>query len=107
MDSIILVPGGGGSTLKLRQEEIWPPTVTEMIFGYNRTAKLQDKSAKPQKILDVYPAVPCYEIYKPLQDDLATIAGHIGATRVDFAYDWRKDVLSSADRLASKIADCV
>jgi Lecithin:cholesterol acyltransferase len=108
METIILVPGGGGTRLKLKSQEIWPPTLTEYAFGYNRTAELQDSRVKPTKVIDAIPSFfPCYEVYKPLQDDLDKIAKYSQARRVDFAYDWRKDVIGSANQLASKIASCV
>jgi phospholipase A1 len=109
METIILVPGGGGSKLKLKGQEIWPPTLTEMLMGYQRITELQDSRVKATTVIDVYPPLPCYEVYKPLQDDLNTIANNFtpAARRVDFAYDWRKDIVWSAGQLASKIASCV
>ncbi len=109
METIILVPGGGGSKLKLNSQEIWPPTPIEMAIGYQRTTELQDSRVKATAVIDVYPPLPCYEIYKPLQDDLNIIAKNAApaARRVDFAYDWRKDITWSANKLASKIAACV
>jgi hypothetical protein len=73
MDTIILVPGGGGSRLTLQNTE-----------------------GVPQPL-------PCYGVYQPLQDDLAKIAKSCGAQFVNFPYDWRKDVVSSAEKLAAKI----
>jgi hypothetical protein len=108
METIILVPGGGGSRLKLKGQEIWPPTIGEVIGGYQRLTELQDAHVKVTKIVDaIYLILPFYEVYKPLQDDLNKIAKDLGSRRVDFPYDWRKDILESADKLASKIASCV
>jgi hypothetical protein len=109
METIILVPGGGGTKLKLKSQELWPPTLTEMIIGYQRITELQDSRVKATTVIDVYPPLPCYEVYKPLQDDLNTIAKYFtpAVRRVDFAYDWRKDIAWSANQLASKIASCV
>jgi hypothetical protein len=104
METIIFVPGGEGSRLALGGQEIWPPTVLEMIFGYHRIQELQDTHVKVTTVLD---AVACFDIYKPLQEDLDNIARLLGSRRVDFPYDWRKDVFWSADKLASKIASCV
>ena len=100
MDTIILVPGGGCSKLKLGTEEIWPPTIPEYIGGYDRTSKLVNAGVKAAKILD---SIGCYEVYEPLQDDLNKIANSCGSKRVDFAYDWRKDIMSSADQLAQPL----
>jgi hypothetical protein len=104
MDTIILVPGGGGSKLKLGNEEIWPPTIPEYVGGYFRTSKLVNAAVKATKILD---SIGCYGIYEPLQDDLNKIANSCGSRRVDFAYDWRKDVMFTADQLALKIKSCI
>lgn len=104
METIIFVPGGEGSRLTLHGQEIWPPTLLEIIFGYHRIQELQDKHVKVTTVLD---AVACFEVYKPLQDDLNAIAKHRGARRVDFPYDWRKDVFWSAGKLAARIASCV
>jgi phospholipase A1 len=104
METIILVPGGEGSRLKLQGEEIWPPTVPEMIHGYDRMAKLLDTRVKVGKIFD---AIACYGVYEPLQNDLKKIAKHLGAKSVDFPYDWRKDIFDEADKLAAKIASYV
>ena len=106
METMILVPGPQGSRLTLNGEEIWPPTVLEMIGGYNRMNKLLDPNAQFTTIVD---KVEFYRAYEQLQDDLQTIANQSGGTksRLDFPYDWRKDLLKTADRLASVIEDCV
>jgi len=109
METIILVPGGGGSKLELKKHEIWPPTLAEVTSNYQRITELQDPGVKATKIIDVFPPLPCYEVYKPLQDDLDIIANSFtpAANRIDFAYDWRKDIAWSADQLASEIEACV
>ena len=108
MDTIILVPGGGGSRLTLQNQEIWPPTIPELVAGYNRTPQLLSSNVKVGTILDGIPKVfPCYGVYGPLQDDLAKIAKSCGSQFVNFPYDWRKDVLVTAADLAKKIKSCV
>ena len=108
MDTIILVPGGGGSRLTLQNQEVWPPTIPELVAGYNRTPQLLSSNVKVGTILDGIPKVfPCYGVYGPLQDDLAKIAKSCGAQFVNFPYDWRKDVLVTAADLAKKIKSCV
>ena len=108
MDTIILVPGGGGSRLTLQNQEIWPPTIPELVAGYNRTPQLLSSNIKVGTILDGIPKVfPCYGVYGPLQDDLAKIAKSCGAQFVNFPYDWRKDVFVTAADLAKKIKSCV
>ncbi len=108
METIILVPGGGGSRLTFKGQEIWPPTLGEVAGGYQHLTELQDSRVKVAKIVDAVPKVfPCYQVYKPLQDDLNTIAKSRGLRRLDFPYDWRKDIFSAANKLASKITSCV
>ena len=104
METIILLPGGFGSRLKLQGQEIWPPTVLEMEFGYSRMTKLLDSRVKVGTIFD---AIACYGVYQPLQDDLTKIANHLGAKSVDFPYDWRKDIFDQTDKLAAKIGSYV
>lgn len=103
---MILVPGPQGSRLTLNGEEIWPPTVPEMIGGYNRMNKLLDPNAQFTTIVD---KIEFFRAYQQLQDDLQYIANQSNGTksRLDFPYDWRKDLLKTADRLASVIKDCV
>ncbi|MFZ0984246.1 MAG: hypothetical protein WAN64_13220, partial [Pseudolabrys sp.] len=104
MDTIILLPGGGGSRLTLQNQEVWPPTLLELAVGYNRTTDLRSSNVKVGTILDTIPKLfPCYDVYRPLQDDLAKIAKSCGAQFVNFPYDWRKDVISSTEKLAAKI----
>lgn len=108
METIIFVPGAGGSRLKLLNQEIWPPDPGEILFtGYHRVSELLDRRVKVTKVLDVYPPgalIPCYEVYSPLQYDLNKIANDQGFNRLDFPYDWRVDIAKSAAKLASKIS---
>src|SRR5215467_7062321 len=106
METMILVPGPQGSRLTLNGEEIWPPTVEEMIFGYNRMNKLLDPNAQFTTIVD---KIEFFQAYKPLQDELQYIVNQSNGTkrRLDFPYDWRIDLLQTAARLASVIKDCV
>jgi Lecithin:cholesterol acyltransferase len=108
MDTIILVPGGGGSRLTLQGTEVWPPTIPEIeLFGYQRTTELRSPSVKLGTILDGIPKpIICYGVYQPIQDDLAQIAKSCGSKFVNFPYDWRKDVIASAAALAAKIKSC-
>src|SRR5690349_21682398 len=108
METIILVPGGGGTRLTFKGQEIWPPSLGEVAGGYQHLTELQDSRVKVDKVVDAVPKLfPCYQVYKPLQDDLNTIAKKRGVRRVDFPYDWRKDVFSAVGKLASKITSCV
>jgi phospholipase A1 len=107
MDTIVLIPGIMCSKLKLNGKEIWPLTLSEIIYGYDpqRIAELLDPAAVPDGIIE---SVACVTVYQPLDDDLEIIANRAGATKVIFAYDWRKDILANTvPLLASTIADLV
>src|SRR5215471_17224398 len=108
METMILVPGPQGSRLTLNGEEIWPPTVEEMIFGYNRMDELlaDPKNVEATEIVDT---IACFGVYQQLREDLKTIAKKSKGTKnkVDFPYDWRTNILDIATTLASKIEDCL
>ena len=103
MQAIILVHGIMGSKLQLGNEEIWPPSLGEIISGhYGRIAKLRDPSAIATGILYQYTSF--YQIYGPIINDIDAIVAAQGGLRPDFFFDWRVDLLKSADRLAQAIA---
>jgi phospholipase A1 len=107
MDNIIFVPGIEGSTLALNGIEIWPLTLSEIIFGYppSRIDQLLDPAAVATGIVK---NVACIPIYQTLDDDLGIIANWAGATKIQFYYDWRKDILTyTAPLLASVIEERV
>jgi hypothetical protein len=107
MDNIIFVPGIEGSTLTLNGIEIWPLTLSEIIFGYppSRIDQLLDPAAVATGIVK---NVACIPIYQTLDDDLGIIANWAGATKIQFYYDWRKDILTyTAPLLASVIEERV
>ncbi|MCZ7447281.1 hypothetical protein O8B93_06735 [Agrobacterium rhizogenes] len=104
MGSIIFLPGILGSRLKLGKEEIWPPTVGEVLNGYERIDKLTDPAVIAGSPID---SVCLKSVYKPLLDDLQVIAsGHAGAVARSlhsFGYDWRIDLRTVASDIASRI----
>jgi len=101
MDAIIFIPGILGSRLSLNEEEVWPPTPVEAWSGYHRIPQLMDPGVIATGIID---NVLCFQFYKPIDDDLAAIAAATGAVKVDFFYDWRKDIkLYAAPMLAQKL----
>jgi pimeloyl-ACP methyl ester carboxylesterase len=103
MQAIILVHGIMGSKLQLGNEEIWPPSFGEFLSGhYGRIAKLMDPSAIATGILYQYTSF--YQIYGPIINDIDAIVAAQGGLRPDFFFDWRVDLLKSADRLAQAIA---
>jgi hypothetical protein len=92
-----------GSKLKLDTEEIWPPSVGEVLSGhYGRIAKLMDVHAIPTDILYQYTSF--YQVYGPVINDINAIVNQQGGMRPDFWYDWRIDLAKPADLLAQTIA---
>jgi hypothetical protein len=78
MEMMILVPGPQGSRLTLNGEEIWPPTVEEMIVGYGRMNKLLDPNVQFSTIVD---QIACFGVYHQLQDYLNNIANQSNGTK--------------------------
>jgi hypothetical protein len=112
MQCILLVPGIEGSRLSLNGAEVWPPTFGELTGGYKRIDQLVDPSTIATGIFDQLvisePLGLYYPVYKPLMDKLDEIAQELGARRVNFFYDWRSDIWTSAsDKLAQAIAKSV
>ena len=109
MDTIIFLPGFAGSSLSLNESEVWPPTLLEYIFGYNRLAQLTDPGVAVEGVIDF---ASCYPVYQPIEDDLDAIVAGVNAnggnvTKIDFPFDWRKDILNiTTPLLAETIAGC-
>lgn len=90
MDTILFIPGFAGSSLILNGDVVWPPTIFEFIFGYNRINELEDPNAQTNGV--IYD-VDCFPIYSPIEDDLDVIANSMNAQKIDFDYDWRVDIM--------------
>ncbi len=101
-------PAAEAQGLRCKTRKSGRPRLLELAVGYNRTTDLRSSNVKVGTILDAIPKpFPCYDVYRPLQDDLAKIAKSCGAQFVNFPYDWRKDVISSTEKLAAKIKSSV
>ena len=104
MQAVILVHGIMGSKLKLGTEVIWPPSLGEILQDqYTRIGKLRDPRAVPTDLLYQYTGF--YQIYGPIARELDAILAQQGGRRPNFWFDWRVDLLKSADVLAQAIAD--
>jgi triacylglycerol esterase/lipase EstA (alpha/beta hydrolase family) len=104
MKCVLFVPGTLGSILTTPGgEEVWPPTATEVAFGYKRKKKLlQDDLI----VGDIVREVSCFDVYKPLLDTFAAMGFKETGTgdRLHlFPYDWRRDLETLADRLAARL----
>jgi pimeloyl-ACP methyl ester carboxylesterase len=115
MHYIIFLPGILGSSLVLNGEEVWPPSLGELLSGkYKRIDKLANPQALPHEVIK---RVIVRRIYGPILDALDVIAKSIGATVVEFPYDWRNDLwqnrggghpaIAASERLANEIAKLV
>ncbi|MGJ4939208.1 lipase family alpha/beta hydrolase [Bradyrhizobium sp. HKCCYLS1011] len=117
METIILVPGIEGSCLSLGQTPVWPPTLDEIAWeGYHRISELLDPAVVATAIWAELPVWEgySYPVYRPIMTKLDQIAGRLGASRVDFYYDWRVDLwqttpafTASSEMLAQRIAKAV
>ena len=99
----VLVPGIMGSELQLSDGEVvWPPKVSETIFGYKRLDRLLDPSAQATRLIG---NVSCVDFYAPLQSLLAELGfGSSGPRRlVEHPYDWRRDLFELAEGLAARL----
>lgn len=100
--AIVFVPGIMGTELKLGAEVVWPPKVSETIFGYNRIADLQNPAVVATRVIA---KVSCVDFYAPLQDLFRGLGyGPAGDKRlVEHPYDWRRDLFDLADGLADRL----
>ncbi|PJR08742.1 esterase/lipase family protein [Sinorhizobium meliloti] len=99
----VFVPGIMGSELvRPGGEVVWPPKVSETIFGYKRINALQDPEARATRIIA---NVSCVDFYAPIQSLFAQLG--FGASRtkrlVEHPYDWRRDLFDLAEGLAQRL----
>jgi len=104
MTHIIFVPGTMGSQLLLPDGEVvWPPTVRETQFGYDRIDKLLDPHLR---VGDIVREVWCVGVYRPLITTFAKMGFKETGTKPKltlFAYDWRQDLEVLADQLSGRL----
>ncbi len=104
MHVIFFLPGILGSKLFLGEEEIWPPTLTEITLGYERVDKLIDPACVPREVIQ---RVCIRPIYEPILADLAHLVDGDQARVRAFAYDWRLDIRRTADAFATALERAV
>lgn len=103
--TLVFLHGIFGSRLETPGgEEVWPPTVSEWVRkSYKRTDKLLQDDLRVTGILK---SVACCEVYSPILKDFEAIGYGDGGDKgpmVIFAYDWRKDLRSTANLLADAL----
>lgn len=104
MRAIIFIPGILGSRMDLNGEELWPPELLEWLTYYKRTVKMRDVNARSTAVLGRTYGVA---VYDPIMKELDRIARLVTGTRVNFHYDWRRDIGATADLLSVEIAGAV
>jgi hypothetical protein len=111
MRIVVLVPGIMGSRLTLNGEEIWPPTIPEIKFGYGRLSKLLDPAVRATDV--IRQVVSCYQVYGSLIDHLKAWgfgepprSGSAGLL-ICWPYDWRLDNRLNAAALSATLAGLV
>jgi pimeloyl-ACP methyl ester carboxylesterase len=102
MDAVILVPGIMGSSLTLSGQEVWPPNFGEVLSHYKRLNLLLDDRVREKKIIESV-LIPCAEVYAPIAYDLSDICSRNGAKYIEFAYDWRLDLIKTSEKLGDLI----
>lgn len=108
MKTVYLLPGIMGSKLSLGQEEIWPPTLSELtVSHYDRMAKLADPAARATGLIDQ--VTNCYVVYGSLVEKLRiwgypTSAGGALGKLIPWPYDWRQDIRATAALLSAQLS---
>jgi hypothetical protein len=108
LETIIFLPGGGGSCLTLNSVSVWPPTVLEFITNYSRMPQFIDPGVIPTQILSSIPPndIISWPVYGPIVADLEQMANSNNFNFVPFPYDFRKSVFDSANDLMAQIVNC-
>jgi hypothetical protein len=108
LETIIFLPGGGGSCLTLNNESVWPPYWWEFASHYSRLQQFLDPGVVASQVLSSIPPnqILSWPIYGPILDDLQTMAHSNHFNFIAFPYDFRKSVFDSAYALKEQIVDC-
>jgi len=99
----VVVPGIMGTELALPDgETVWPPKVSETLFGYRRIDKLQSPDLRATRIIS---KVSCVDFYNPLISLMKQVGFGSDGDKllVEFPYDWRKDLFHLAESLAARL----
>lgn len=100
---VVFLPGIMGSELVLPDGEVvWPPKVTETIFGYKRIDKLQSPDLRVTRVIG---NVSCVNFYSPIQKLFNKLGFRESGDKmlVEHPYDWRLDLFDLAEGLAAKL----
>ncbi|SDE53644.1 Lecithin:cholesterol acyltransferase [Salipiger thiooxidans] len=101
--TVVFLPGIMGSELVLPDGEVvWPPKVTETVFGYKRIEKLQSPNLRVTRVIGNVSCVDFYNRIQALFKELEVRASG-GMVLVEHPYDWRLDLFDLAEGLAAKL----
>ena len=108
MKCVVLIPGILGSILKTPGgDEVWPPTPSEVVFGYKRLAEIMRDDLVST---DIIRKVSCFAVYQPLIRQLNEIGFREGDAnnRLEiFHYDWRRDLEQTGRTLSDRLGALV
>ena len=110
MKGVVFVPGIEGTELLYKGSRIWPPDFGD-ITGYKKVDQLMDPAhvSAGQVIdrIDLISGIICEIIYQTTEEDLQDISKQINGSTVGpycpVPYDWRVDLFSAVDTLATTI----
>jgi phospholipase A1 len=108
LETIIFLPGGGGSCLTLNGVSVWPPTPLEFVTHYSRLQQFLDPGLVATQILSSIPpnALVSWPVYGPILEALQAMAAASNLKLIPFPYDFRKSVFDSAAGLQAAIVNC-
>jgi pimeloyl-ACP methyl ester carboxylesterase len=101
---VIVVPGIMGTSLLLRNDQVWPPSAWDVVTrDYDRIADLMNDDVEVGEIIR---SVAIISVYKTLIKDVEACGyQRNGDDRrlIEFPYDWRRSNSTSAERLAEML----
>ena len=99
----VLVPGIMGSTLLTQAgEKVWPPSLGDLVSGYDDVEDLLDPDLRAVEIIDTVMLV--YPVYASILDDIGRCGYQTGNPNrrfIPYPYDFRRSNATSADGLAT------
>lgn len=104
-ETVVVIPGIMGSELFKDGRLIWPGTVPELLFPYDKMADLLDPGLTVGEIIGSFSVS---EQYDNLLDGLRQCGFQSKGAEPTLAtcpYDWRKDNAIAAERLAAKVKE--
>ncbi len=103
MKCLVFAPGIMGSVLHNHTGQVWPPSVWEIISGYNRIDQLLDSNIYPTEPIQ---KIGVFDVYGSLLDDIRACGYTQNSAEkklILFPYDWRQSNILTANKLANKL----